>query len=91
MGLTSRPEEEETGLAIQALDEAELELIAAFVWNTRLGQGISKYRDAAFTLMEKLEAVGGDDFLEEAAKNVDLRIDVMDYNGHLVQSITADT
>lgn len=87
MRITSRPEiEEEPGVALEWLSHAELELIAAYLWPTRLGTGISQYRDAAFTLMEKIVSAKGNHFLSDAAMNVDLY--VVDKNGHIVQSLS---
>lgn len=91
MNLSSRPEvEEEPGLAIGWLTNEELELICAFLYPTRLGKGISPYRDAAFTLMEKIEALKGSPFIDTAAANVNLMIDVLDNHGIVIQTLTQD-
>jgi hypothetical protein len=92
MNLSSRPEaEEEPGLALSWLTDEELELISAFLYPTRLGKGISPYRDAAFTLMEKIEAVKGSQFLADAAMNVSLMVDVLDDQGIVIQTLSQDT
>ena len=84
--LSSRPwlADQDSGFKIEELDVSELKLISAFLWCTRLGQGISPYRDAAFTLMTKIEEVLGDDFIENAAIDVDLQVCVMDYQGNQI-------
>jgi hypothetical protein len=86
--LTSRPDEEESTFALEALSDDELELIAAFLNCTRLGHHVSPYRDAAFELINKLTDMRGDDFFADAAINVDLHIDVMDSSGHLLDTIS---
>ncbi len=85
--ISSRPGEESTGLAIDSLSIAELELIGAYLWCTRLGKGISPYRDAAYTLMNKINDLMGDDFLEHAAINVDMVVDIIDSNGTVTRSV----
>lgn len=84
--ISSRPwlAEQNSGFKIEELDVDELKLISSFLWCCRLGHGISPYRDAAFTLMTKIEEVLGDDFIEEAAADVDLQVCVMDYQGNQI-------
>lgn len=84
--LSSRPWQlsDSTGVPITKFDTAELELIGAFLWCTRLGKGISPHRDAAFTLMSKIEEEMGANFLSDAAADVDLHVTV---NNNLGQQI----
>lgn len=82
--LSSRPEEEE--LTIESLSIEEAQLIAAFLWSTRLGAG-TPYRDAAFSLMTKIEEQYGDQFTEHAAIDVDLVVDIIDSNGNTERSV----
>ena len=89
--LTSRPDEEESTIALAALSDAELELMAAFLCCTRLGHNISPYRDAAFELIKKIEELRGDDFLDHASSNVDLTVDVMDQHGSLIETLSQDS
>ena len=84
--LSSRPGEEEE-LNIESFSLHELELIAALLWPCRLGQNVSPYRDAAFTLMTKIEDYMGDKFMEDSAIDVDMKIDIMDPNGNVERSV----
>lgn len=84
--MKSRPESE--SLVLAALSNEELELISSFLWVTRLDNGISKHRDAALSLIIKIEKLKGDDFAEFAAQAVDFTVDVIDYNGNVVQSVS---
>lgn len=91
--ISSRPwlADEDSGMKLEEMDFNELKLIASFLWTTRLGAGMSPYRDAAFTLMQKIEALLGDDFMEEAATDVDLHICIMDASGYQVDRVPAST
>jgi hypothetical protein len=64
-----------------------VQLISAFLWATRLGKGVSPYRDAAFSLMTKIEEQYGDQFMEHAAIDVDLVVDIIDSNGNTERSV----
>lgn len=81
--LSSRPEEE-FGLSLDDLDFEELQLIAALLWPVKLGSG-SPYNDAAYNLMNKLEAMYGPDFQHDSASDVDMTVDVLD-----AQTMTAE-
>jgi hypothetical protein len=83
---SSRPDEV-SGLTLASLGTAELELISSFLWSTRLGNGVSPHRDAAYSLMCKIEELMGEDFIEFAASSVCLEIDVMDHSGNLVNTL----
>lgn len=83
--LKSRPDE--VSLSLEGITEEELELISAFLWITRLGKGVSVHRDAAFSLMTKIEELKGDKFMEHAALDVDMKVDVIDSNGNVERSI----
>lgn len=83
--LKSRPDAE--GITLEALTDHELELIAAILWVTRLGKGVSPHRDAAFSLMTKIEELKGDKFCEDAAIDVDMKIDIIDSNGNIDRSV----
>ncbi len=67
------------------VDSAELELISSFVYNTRLGQR-SQYSAAALTLLRKIAETFGDDFVDNAAQNVDLHVTIEDDQGGVVLS-----
>lgn len=84
--MSSRPAAEE-GLAVDGLSIHELELIAAFLWITRLGSGISVHRDAAFSLMTKIEQLMGLNFMQDAAIDVDMKINILDLNGNIDRSV----
>lgn len=83
--LKSRPDEEV--LALQRLTNEELQLISSFLWVTRLSRNVSPYRDAAFSLMTKIEELKGDKFMEHAAIDVDMVIDVTDGQGNVDRSV----
>lgn len=83
--LKSRPDEEV--LALESLSEDELKLISSFLWVTRLGRNVSPYRDAAFSLMTKIEELKGDKFMEHAAIDVDMKVDIIDSNGNVDRSV----
>jgi hypothetical protein len=86
--LSSRPDESPGFGGITSLSHEELQLISAFLYVTRLGSG-SPYRDAAFALMNRIENHFGDDFLPDAAADVDMKIDIIDQQGHVERSIGA--
>lgn len=67
------------------LDEKELELVAALIYQTRLGQR-TPYSVAAYTLISKISDVYGDDFLDDSAKAVDLQVTIEDDTGSVVLS-----
>jgi hypothetical protein len=69
----------------------ELELIASLLYITRLGKGVSPYRDAAGTLMEKIEEyVGDDDFTEDSNATVMPMFAQLDNNGIEIDAFTSD-
>jgi hypothetical protein len=85
--ISSRPGSEAVDLELNSLSIAELQLIGAYLWVTRLGRGVTPYRDAAFTLMTKINNLMGDDFLEHAAIDVDMVVDIIDSNGAVTRSV----
>lgn len=88
MRLTSRPDAEEApGTTLQWLTDNELELISALLWITRLGTG-TQYSKAAYSLSTKIENLKGDiDFMENAAKNVDLQFELFDAQGFVTSTV----
>lgn len=58
----------------------ELQLIAALLYYTKLGFG-SKYKEAAKTILDKIETIDRD-FAESAATIVDPHIEVLDSTGY---------
>lgn len=58
----------------------ELQLIAALLYCTKLGFG-SKYKEAAKTILDKIETIDPD-FAESAATIVDPHIEVLDSTGY---------
>ena len=58
----------------------ELQLIAALMCYTKLGFG-SKYKEAAKTILDKIETTDPD-FAESAASIVDPQIEVLDSTGY---------
>lgn len=85
--LSSRPDANQGELALATLSTEELELISAFLWVTRLGANVSRHRDAAFTLMSKIEELKGDKFLEHSGIDVDMKVDIIDSNGAVERSV----
>lgn len=86
--ISSRPDD--SGLEINTLTFDELELISAFLYCTRLGSGVSPYRDAAYSLMEKIVDMLGDQFMADASSNVDMVFDIIDTNGTVTRSVGHD-
>jgi len=74
-----------TGNITLQLDSAELELIAALIYHTRLGQR-TPYSVAAYTLLSKVTDTFGDDFCDDAAASVDLQVTIEDDQGGVVLS-----
>lgn len=64
----------------------ELKLVAAFLYNTRLGQG-NTFRDAAFTLMQGIDQGCPPDFMEDAADEVGLYAILEDADGNVGATI----
>jgi hypothetical protein len=87
--LSSRPDEGSDELALVTLSFEELQLVGAFLWVTRLGKSVSPYSDAAFTLMDKIEELMGNDFLEHAGIDVDMKVDILDQQGNIERSVGA--
>lgn len=77
MGLLSSRPEENLGIVLDELDSDELELIAALLWPVNLGPG-SRYKRAAYNLMNRLETLYGQDFLHDSAVNVDMTVGILD-------------
>lgn len=87
--ISSRPDELEMGF-LDELDEDELRLIAALLYNVRLGPG-SVFREAAFSLMQKLEDYTDDhDFTHDSGQLVNVKINVMDPNGAKLMTLAND-
>jgi len=80
MILSSRPEETEdtvgSGPYLMRMEIEELQLLATFLWVTRLGKG--PYKEAAFNLMNNIDALMGDDFMQEASEDVNMSISIVD-------------
>jgi hypothetical protein len=69
----------------------ELELVAALLYNVKLGHGISPYRDAAFNLMQKIDTFAqDDDFGANASANVDMHVNILDDTGYVEASYPSD-
>jgi hypothetical protein len=85
MKITSRPKQDDIetigeGTMRVLLTQEQLELIAAFVYNTRLGKQ-SDYSQAAFEILELLSNEFGDDFIDDAATLVNLQVVIEDSHG----------
>lgn len=88
MIISSRPEEIDTALSLEKLTEDEIKLISALLYTVRLGHNISPFRDAAFTLITKIDDIYGSDFMEQASEDVDFKICVMDGSGNIEQTVS---
>ena len=84
MKISSRPGEEPAGEGAYTLrmDLEELQLISAYLYNTRLG--LNAYQMAAFKLMHTIESLFGDDFTEDAASSVDLYVSKLGVDGDTI-------
>lgn len=77
--LTSRPDLS-LDLSLAKFTNDELQLIAALMYQTRLGFG-SKYKQAAKDIMDKIESTLGDDFCHDASLTVNPHVEVLDNSG----------
>jgi len=88
---SSRPDEDddlEDTFSLEDLVPDELELIAALLYNCTLGSGVSPYRDAAYNLMNKIEAFTNDtDYCVDAAENVDVHIQILDDDANHIEIV----
>jgi hypothetical protein len=60
----------------------QLQLISAFLMNTRLGKGV--YKNAAFELLNEISNQYGDDFLDDAMAAVDMQVTIENSQGEVV-------
>ena len=85
MKITSRPPQDDietigSGKMRVLMTTEQLELLAAFLWSTRLGKQ-SDYSQAAFELLELLGNEFSDYFVEDAASLVNLQVIIEDSHG----------
>lgn len=89
MILSSRPEEDidivGSGPFLMRFDIEELQLIASLLFVTRLGKG-DLYKEAAFRLMDNIDTMMGDDFMEESADDVNAYFSVVDDQDNILAS-----
>jgi len=90
MKIKSRPDADDdagigTGFHRLQLDDAQLELVAALVYQCRLGQR-TPYSVAAMELGDLIESYMGSDFSDNASNNVDLHVTIEDDFGGVVLS-----
>ena len=86
--MSSRPSVPKALMELHDLTFVEIELIAALLYNTKLGHGVSPYRDAAYGLITKIDAYMNDDgFGELAAGNVGVQINVLDDNMYVIAAL----
>jgi len=67
----------------------ELQLIGAYLFTTRLGQG-SVYKRSALNLLNALDEVFDEDFTENAFTDVGLTISHVDPNDTIINTLVAD-
>ena len=87
--MSSRPDDDDASFSLEELNHDELCLISAFLYQTKLGSGISSYRDAAFSLLDKISDIMGDDFVADAADDVDMQIVIQDSAGNMIDRVAA--
>lgn len=85
MKIYSRPEGQVYGEGAYsiAVDIEELELIAAFLYVTRLGKGT--YKAAAYKLMTTVESIFDDGFLELSSDSIDLHVSQIDARDTIIE------
>ena len=66
------------------LNEDQLVLITALMYNCRLGQ--NTYASAAYEILEMIETLQGTDWMHIAADTVNLHVTVEDHHGDVVFS-----
>ncbi len=81
---------EDDAISLDAFTIEELELIAAFIFRTKLGANISAHRDAAYTLLAKLEDFFGEDHISDHVDNVNAHVEFFDMNRNLLISANLD-
>lgn len=86
MKITSRPEDMVSGEGpyVIRMTYEQLQYIGALLMITRLGDGL--YKEAAFDLMNTIEEIFDDDFLQIASDNVDLSITIEDDKGNACEA-----
>lgn len=76
------------GILTSVLTVDELDLIAALLWATKLGSGVSPWRDAASALVGKIEQVTDNDFMQVAGEMVDPKFEILDDNGVVTETVS---
>ena len=79
-----------TGPLAVMMTQEQVELIAALVYQCRLGMG-TIYSTAAFQLSETIENAFGSDFMEDASNAVNLQVIMEDGTGSIVFSSKSGT
>jgi len=90
MKLSSRPDAMVVGSGPYTMkfELQDLELIGALLFITRLGNGT--YKMAAYNMINSIESLLGEDFLEEASANVTPVFSVVDDRGDIIEQHSHD-
>lgn len=85
MKIVSRPEDMVVGEGAYTmkLEFEELQFIGALLYMTRLGDTV--YKEAAFNILNNIEELFDEDFIDEAAADVSLAISVLDGGGDIIE------
>lgn len=82
--IISRPDDQPAGEGAFTIrmDIEELQYIGALLYNTRLGDSV--YKEAAYKLVNTLDELFGEDFIQDASNAVDMSITVEDDRGNVI-------
>lgn len=88
--LVSRPEDQIAGSGpyLMRMTYEELQFIAAMLYVTRVGHGI--YQDAVFKLLNTVEEMTDEDFVEESSTDVCASFSVLDHRGDIIEQHSFD-
>ena len=83
--IVSRPEDYVAGAGPYAvrLEYDQVQLIAALLYNMRLGD--DRYKIAAFELLNTIEEIFDEDFVQESSVDVDFEISIEDDCGNILE------
>jgi len=93
MIISSRPDESFSAHA--DFTQAELELMTVLLYNVKLGNGFTEWRDAAFTLINKLDDMAfykyqNMDFAADAVAKINMEIHLLDSRGRAAGILNED-
>ena len=82
--IISRPDDQPAGEGAFTIrmDIEELQYIGAMLYNTRLGDSV--YKEAAFKLVNTLDDLFGEDFIQDASTEVNMHVSIEDDRGNVI-------